>query len=165
MTTTTPATKTAMIFAGEVFDGTDTAHPPARDLNHVAHTVRVRAMPARHLGKVLNVCTDEAALLELVCLVSLCDEAGKHVDWLPVDSAFIDNLDEPSHVMLVAAAQRLNFSRAANWVERQIAAHQVQSTLIAKQTEIMAPMVQEIVRSLVSSLPPAALSEKPVTKS
>lgn len=152
MTTATPAKKTAMIFAGEIFDGSTKDHPKILDLEGNAHDVRVRAMPARHLGKILGVCTDEAALLETVATLALKDDKGEVIDWLPVDAAFIDNLADASHAQLVEAAKRLNFSRAADWGGRQIEAKQFQAPLLLRADEMLSPVVEKMAHLLISSL-------------
>jgi len=66
MTTSTPAKKTAVIFAGEIFDGFSPSHPRILDHEGNEFIVRARAMPARHLGRVLALCADEPGLIELV---------------------------------------------------------------------------------------------------
>ncbi len=165
MTTTTPAAKTAMIFAGETFDGSDAQHPKASDVEGNLHEVRVRALPARHLGEVLKACTDEAAMLELVCVLAVRDDKGELIDWLKVDASFVDNLDDASHVMLLEAAQRLNFSRAASWGERQIAAKQFQAPLLLKADEMLSPIVERMAGLLISSLKLSASPGAPSTKS
>jgi len=165
MITSTPAKKTAVIFAGEVFDGHDTAHPKACDLDGNLHDVRVRAMPARRLGDVLRVCTDEAALVELVSVVAIKDDKGELIDWLPVDAAFVDNLDDASHVALLEAAKRLNFSRAANWGNRQIQAKQFQAPLLLKADEMLSPIVEKMAALLISSLKSSGSPAAPATKS
>lgn len=154
-----------MIFAGEVFDGSHPSRPLARHVDGNTHEVRVRALPARHLGDVLKACTDEAALLELVCLVAVRDDKGELVDWLKADAAFVDALDDTSHVMLLEAAQRLNFSRAASWGERQIAAKQFQAPLLLKADEMLSPVVERMVALLSSSLRSSASLGGPATKS
>ena len=130
MTTTTTPSKLAVIFAGEEL--------PAIMLDGSSVQVRVRAMPARHLGKVLATCTDEAALLDLVCSVpSPVDDKEERLfaGWQPVPANWADNLDDkdPGYAKLLETAKRLNFSRAAAWGERQIAAKQFQ----AKQQKIL----------------------------
>lgn len=152
MITATPAKKTAMIFAGEIFDGRDAEHPKITDRGDVAHVVRVRAMPARHLGEVLAACTDEAALIQLVATVALLDDKGEVIDWLPVDAGWVDNLDDVPHVLLVEAAKRLNFSRAASWGHRQIEAKQFQAPLLLKADEMLSPVVEKMAALLLSSL-------------
>lgn len=165
MTTATLPSKTAVIFAGEVFDGRDPQHPLVRDLDGNTHTVRVRAMPARHLGRVLELCTSEAGLLELVCLVAVKDAAGEIVDWVAVDAAFVDNLADESHVALVEAGKRLNFSRAASWGHRQIEAKQFQAPLLLKADEMLSPVVEKMAHLLISSLRSSESSGKTTTKS
>ncbi len=165
MTTATPAKKTAMIFAGEIFDGREAEHPKIIDRGDVAHVVRVRALPARHLGRVLAACTDEAALLELVCTVALPDDKGEPAEWLPVDENWIDNLADDSHLALVEAAKRLNFTRAASWGHRQIEAKQFQAPLLLKADEMLSPVVEKMAALLISSLRSSESAAKPTTKS
>lgn len=165
MTTATPAKRTAVIFAGEVFDGSDAAHPKARDLAGNLHDVRVRAMPARHLGRVLQLCTDEAALLDFVCMLPAVEGEEQAIGgWSPVPPGWSDNLDDASHVALLEAAQRLNFSRAANWGERQIAAKQFQAPLLLKADEMLSPVVEKMAALLISSLKSSGSPAAPATK-
>jgi hypothetical protein len=166
MTTATPASKTSMIFAGEIFDGSDEKHPKIRDLEGNLHTVRVRAMPGRHIGKVLAVCTDEAALIELVSTVAIKDDkTGEVIDWVPVDATFVDNVDDASHLLLVEAAQRQNFSRASTWGRRQIEAKKFQAPLLLQADEMLSPVVEKMAHLLISSLRSSESQAKPSTKS
>ena len=177
MTTSTPPTKTAVIFAGEIFDGSDAAHPLIVDLEGREFTVRARAMPARHLGRVLQLCTDEAALLEFVCLVraesdpstlnsQLSTSPNSQLSgWQPADAAFVDNLADASHVLLMEAAKRLNFSRAATWGHRQIEAGQMKTGLMLKTDEMLSPVVEKMAHLLISSLKLSESPAKPTTKS
>lgn len=164
---TTP-NKISMIFAGEnhtakYVDGTETQ-------------VRVRAMPARHLGRVLQLAIDEPGLLEFVCLVPAAADAqpdtggvtvfaNEQAGWAPVGMSWADNLDDDSHAKLLEAAKRLNFTRAAAWGERQIEAKQFQAPLILKADKALAPMVQEMAALLVSALPQSVLPGAFPTKS
>lgn len=165
MTTATPAKKIAVIFSGEVFDGSDATHPRVRDLEGNAFDVRVRAMPARHLGRVLALCADEAGLIELVSLVSVKDESGAHLEWAAVSAEWVDNLDPDSHVLLQEAAKRLNFSRAALWGQRQIEAKQFQAPLLLKADEMLSPVVEKMAHLLISSLQSSGALAAPTTKS
>src|SRR5690606_6446197 len=135
-TSATRPTKAAIAFAGEEI--------PAKVYAEVDGTtvvidtlIRVRAMPARHLGRVLQLCLDEGALLEFVCLEPCTSESP--VDpalgtvfsgWQRVLPGWADNLTDESHAALLEAAQRLNFTRAASWGERQVKAKQFQTPLI-----------------------------------
>ncbi len=161
---TTP-TAAAIAFAGEEL--------PARlrvdrdgQTEIVDIVVRVRAMPARHLGRVLQLCTDEGALLDFICQEPVPSESGSPV-WQPVPSGWADNLDDdhPTYVDLLEAAQRLNFSRAAAWGKRQIAAKQYQVELLMATKELVAPMMQEMVASVLSSLRAPESSAAPATPS
>ena len=155
--TTTPPPRLSVIFSGEVFDGHDAAHPRIRDLGGNEQIVRVRAMPARHLGRILQLCLDEAAFLEFVCYIprpapATNEEPNGIHGWMPVPVGWPDNLDDASHQLLVEAAQRQNFTRAASWGERQIAAKNFQAPLLLRADETMAPVVAKMVGLIVSSL-------------
>ncbi len=154
----TPPSKLSVIFAGEEI--------PARTLNGAPLLVRVRAMPARHLGRVLELCLDEGALLDFVCMVPIATEEPSEITgWSRVPAGWADNLDDTSHVALLEAAKKLNFSRAASWGTRQIAAKQFQAPILLEADEALAPQFQKMVRLLMSSLPPSASPAAPSTKS
>lgn len=167
-TTSTPPSRLSVIFSGDTFDGRDDAHPLISDKGGNSYLVRVRAMPARHLGRVLQLCLDEAALLEFVCQVApataeiskLCAPA-----WEPATAEWVDVLDDESHVLLVNAAQDQNFTRAASWGERQIAAKNFQAPLLMKADETMGPVVAKMVGLIVSSLKSSGSLPEPSTKS
>ena len=153
-------TKTAIIFAGETITVT------LRDQRSV--TVRVRAMPARQLGRVLQLCTDEAALLELVCLIPAVEgdtPLPGMAGWQPVPENWADNLTDEAHLALLEAAKRLNFTRAAAWGERQIEAKQFQAPLLLKADEALSPIVEKLAKLLVSASSPSASPGAPSTKS
>jgi hypothetical protein len=176
MTTATPPKKTVVIFAGEIFDGRDKEHPKVRDLDGNEIIVRVRAMPARHLGRVLALCQHEALLLEFLCYVRRADQADavavddkeappEIAGWATVPLGWADNLDDASHELLLEAGKRLNFSRAASWGQRQIEAKQFQQPLLLKTDEMLAPVVEKMVHLLVSSLQRSGLPVAPTTTS
>lgn len=144
MSTATPS-KLSIIFAGDIL--------PATLLDGTTVAVRVRAMPARHLARVLHLADKEAELLDFVCTES-ATPAGV---FEPVEPGWADNLTDASHVELYEAAKRLNFSRAAMWAERQIAAKQFTGELAFKAEEVLAPMMERIV-ALMNS---AGLSPRP----
>ncbi|MBI5692586.1 MAG: hypothetical protein HZC55_21095 [Verrucomicrobia bacterium] len=157
MPTPTSVSKLAVIFAGE--DLTARLHDGS------SLPVRVRAMPARHLGRVLALCTDEAALLDFVCLVPAAEgEAQPVPGWSRVPEGWADNLTDASHAELLEAAHRLNFSRAANWGRRQIAAKQFQAPLLLEADEALAPVVEKMTRLLLSSLPLSVPPGAPATR-
>lgn len=158
MSSSTLPSKIAIIFAGEDRTGSTLDGQPLQ--------VRVRAMPARQLGRVLGLCTDEAALLEFVCLVPAADgEEQPIAGWKHVPEGWADNLSDGSHATLLEAAHRLNFSRAANWGKRQIAAKQFQAPILLEADEALAPVVEKMMRLLISSLPQSASPAAPTTKS
>lgn len=143
--------KLSIVFAGE-------EHPAkirtAAGLTTVL--VRVRAMPARHLGTVLKLCTDEAALIDFVCEYQEIDEATQAIRWTPAPAGWADNLDDESHLVLLEAAKRQNFSRAMSWGERQIAAKEFQAPLLLKADEVLMPVIAKMVASATSSSPASA---------
>jgi hypothetical protein len=155
---TTP-TKLSIIFSGE--DLTATL------LDNTSTPVRVRAMPARHLGRVLQLADKEAELLEFVCLIPSTSPEGEVISgWRAVPPGWADNLGDGSHATLYEAAKRLNFSRAATWAERQIAAKQFSGELALKAEEVLMPLMEQIVGSLaLLSKPSAAPVPGAVTRS
>lgn len=159
-------TKLSVIFSGEVFDGANAEHPLIRDVDGATFVVRVRAMPARHHGRILLLCTEEAALLEFVCQVALRDDStGAVIDWIPAAPEWVDNLDDASHALLYEAAERQNFSRAAKWGERQIAAKKFVTPLLTQADEILSPLVERMAHLLISSMRASASPDAPTTKS
>lgn len=151
----TPQTsKLAVVFAGEDFT--------AKLLDGSAVATRVRAMPARHLGRVLRLADHEAELLEFVCQVHTQEGDETEPSWKAVSPEWVDCLHDDSHVELYEAAKRLNFSRAAKWAERQIAAKQFTADVTLKAEEVLQPLMQQIVALVASSLPPSA-SPAPAT--
>ncbi|HEY0966925.1 MAG TPA: hypothetical protein VGD88_06020 [Opitutaceae bacterium] len=144
-------TKTAIVFSGEEIRAVVRTDKGDRSI-----LVRVRSMPARHLGTILALCTDEAALLDFVCQRQTLDENEHATGWEPVPAGWADDLHDESHVLLLEAAKRLNFTRAAAWGHRQIEAKQFQAPLLLKADEILMPVVQKMAALLVSSQKPSA---------
>ncbi|AHF94219.1 hypothetical protein OPIT5_08365 [Opitutaceae bacterium TAV5] len=146
-----------LIFGGEEIT--------ARFIDGNQVTARVRAMPVRYMPAVLKLCTDETALLEFVCQVPDTDDAeGQNrpfPGWQPVPPGWADNLTDESHEELYEAAKRLNFTRAAKWAERQIAAKQFQTPLILRADEQLMPLVQRMADLLLSSLARSGLQASP----
>ncbi len=162
MTASTLPRKTLIVFSGEEIT--------AIFLDKSESLIRVRAMPARHLGQVMAACTDEAKLLELCCMEPTPtgeeDAEGTVVrGWRPVAPGWADNLSDASHAELLAASQKLNFGRAAAWAERQIAAKQFQAPILMKADEALMPLVEKMTRLALSSLPAPASPAAPSTKS
>lgn len=165
----TQPTKTAIAFAGEELP---VRLRVEREVDGVIQTetvdtlVRVRAMPARHLGRVLQLCTDEGALLDFICQERVPSEGTTPI-WQPVPPHWSDNLDDehPTYVELLEAAKRLNFSRAAAWGKRQIAAKQYQAPILAAAKDLLTPIATEMVASVLSSLRAQESSEPPATTS
>ncbi len=150
----TQPSKLSIIFAGEDRCATFIAGGPA------ATSVRVRAMPARHLARVLQLADLEAELLDLVCFLP---REGGGFD--PVESGWSDNLTDASHAELYEAAKRLNFSRAATWAERQIAAKKFTGELALKAEEAITPLLKQMIGLLGSLSKPSASPAAPSTRS
>lgn len=158
MTAPASPSKLAVIFAGEQITATL--------LDGRTLTVRVRAMPVRHLGRVLDLCTDEAALLDFVCLVPGEPAEGAEIaGWARVPDGWADNLSEASHDALITAAKKLNFSRAESWGRRQLEAGKMRVALMTATNEMLQPAVDKMLRLLSSSLPQFAPPAAPATKS
>ncbi|QYM80292.1 hypothetical protein K0B96_06665 [Horticoccus luteus] len=164
--TDTPPARTAMVFAGEIFDGATSDHPLIRNTAGETFAVRVRAMPARHLGRILQLCIDEAATVEFVTQIAVVDPStGVLAEWSAASADWVDTLDDASHVLLYEAAKRLNFIRAAAWAERQIAAKQFQGPLLMKANQALSPLMEQMVGLILSSLKSQGLLGAPSTKS
>lgn len=165
---TTP-TKLSVVFAGEIFDGSSPERPFILDLDGKAFVVRVRAMPSRHLGRVLALAENEAELLEFVCQVAvpLPVEAGAPVliDWQPLTPEFVDSLAHPSHALLYESAGRLNFSRATAQAERKIVAGTIHVQLMERSENMVKPLAEKLAASVLSSLARSASPDAPSTKS
>ncbi|MDP2136367.1 MAG: hypothetical protein Q8J74_00800 [Candidatus Didemnitutus sp.] len=147
--TTPPAerapSKLSIIFAGEDLTAT------LLDQSSVA--VRVRAMPARHLARVLQLADKEAELLEFVCLVPSTNGEGEVIPgWTRVPPEWADNLTDESHAQLYEAAKRQNFSRAVSWAERQIAAKRITGELARQMEEVISPLIQRLMDPMMDRL-------------
>ena len=161
-------TKTAIVFAGEEIRALIRTDKGDRSI-----VVRVRSMPVRHLGTVLALCTEEAALLDFVCQCQTLDENEHATGWEPVPAGWADNLHDESHEILLEAAKRLNFTRAAAWGNRQLAATEMQAdhlraaekVLAPVMKRLVAPMLEAMIPLLVSSRAPSASPADPTKKS
>jgi len=134
--------KLSTIFASEeltatLLDGSSTA-------------VRVRAVPVRHLGRVLQLADQEAELLDYVCQIPEAGSAepAASASWKQVEPGWTDALTDESHIQLYEAAKRLNFTRATIWAERQIAAKKMNNELMLKTQEILLPLMKQLASSL-----------------
>jgi hypothetical protein len=159
-----PLPSSTLLFAGEslgvtLIDGTSVS-------------VRVRALPARHLNGYLDLrdVGREADLLAAV--VQRPGDAAAEVQpgsgfagWQPVDGAFIDSLSDESHAALVQLADKLNFSRAVCQAERQIATGLNLIPLKKRIAETMMAPLEQSLHSLISSattqLTAAVAAKKP----
>ncbi len=139
MNTSTPST--TLLFAGESLSVTL--------IDKTTETVRVRAMPARHLMELLDLFDvgREAELLQK-CVQRATGGNG----WQPIDEAFVDNLEDESHLALVEKAKALNFQRAVSYGERQIANGQALQEMKKRIAGAMMTPIREELTSLMSSL-------------
>ncbi len=146
-------TPNTLLFAGEVFDGRDETHPKTKLRDGSTIEVRVRLIPARHLTEDrvgyldLYEAGNEAARLEL-CV----QRKSKEGAWVLVDAAFVDSLDDASHVFLLEVADRLNFDRAVSQAERQIATRRALVPLKTKLAEQITAPMKAVLDSWTSSL-------------
>jgi hypothetical protein len=157
--------KLSTVFAGTIFDGSTQDRPLIKNVVGELFIARVRAMPVRHLGEVFKRCTDEASLIEFTTSVASVDSAGTITEWIPASADWVDALSDDSHVLLYDSAQELNFSRAASWGERQIAAKKAQAPVLAMADRELSPHVQQMIASLLSSLPRSASQASASTQS
>lgn len=142
----------SVIFAGE--------DRSIKFLDGTQATIRVRAMPVRHLGRVLQLADREAELLDFVCYLP---REGGGYDAVP--EGWADNLSPESHLELYEAAKRLNFSNAVAWADRQITAKQMTGELAVKVDEMMAPLIRRAAASLDSSPKPSRSPAEATTRS
>jgi hypothetical protein len=148
-----PLSSSTLLFAGESL--------PITLVDGTSLSVRVRALPARHLNGYLDLrdVGREADLLAAVvqrpCAPPTAAEKADNPDlfpgWAPADAAFVDNLSDESHAALIELADKLNFSRAVCQAERQIATG---SKLVPLKQQVAATMVkplEQALHSLISS--------------
>ena len=164
-TTTKQPSKVSIIFAGEEFFGQDESHPQIKLLDGSSVPVRVRAMPARHLGQVMGLATQQSELIDFVCYLPKDIEGGEIAGFDKVPQGWADNLTDESHALLWEAAKRLNFTRAAKWAEQQIAAKKFAMPIEMQSEEVMRPLLKMTAGLIASSLGVSGSSEKPTTRS
>lgn len=120
MSTNTEPTPLSVVLGGEALQATLMDGTTVR--------VFIRALPVRRLQEVLTHAVDEPALIEATAHLVGDDDLTK----TPVPQGWADGLTDDSHNALADAARRQNFTRAANWAERQIAANQTLLPLLQK---------------------------------
>jgi hypothetical protein len=161
---------TTLLFAGETLDGRDTDHALVILKDNSTATVRVRAMAARHHLEMVDLFDlgREAELIEK-CTARLVAAEGDEPQWVPVDAAFIDNLDDASHVRLVALANALNFSRVISSAERAITSaaglRELKTKISEQQVAPMLAIMEKQFTSWTSSLTQALSSGLAAKKS
>lgn len=122
--------------------------------------VRVRALPQRHLVRVLAVAETPSDLIELCACTRTADglPAAAHPDiaapagWSHVPAGWADNLADESFAALHEAAQRLNFTRAATEGRLRIAAKKLVAPLEAEAIAQVRPLVDSILLPLLRRL-------------
>lgn len=149
----TPSSSSALLFAGEIFDGRDADHPLARLVDGSTLVLRVRQLPARHLTTPNTGYLDLYRLSKESEILALCvqSEATPGV-WGALPTEMVDNLEDATHAALLAAAERLNFSRAVSQAERQIARGTQTLPLDTRMAATMMAPVRQALESWTSSL-------------
>ena len=144
----------ALLFAGEIFDGRDAAHPLLKLVDGRAIALRVRQLPARHLTAPATGYLDLYRLSREAEILALCVQQQTVKDglWIAVDEALIDSLADESHAALLAAAEQLNFSRAVSQAERQIARGTSMLPLDTRMAESAISPMKQVLSSWTSSL-------------
>jgi hypothetical protein len=124
--------------------------------------VRVRALPARYLGDVLALAEKQTELIELCTAIPTPTE-GEQIPavfpgvrqpdgWVGVPHGWTENLSDVAHEMLYELARKLNFTRAATWGKRQIAAKKESAPLVEAAQEALRPIIQGLLASTSSAL-------------
>lgn len=141
-----------------------------------ATDVFVRFLPARHLKRYLELRDEniEALMLEFTVQCNSAAPGGSPI-WkspdpadakqLAAHAAFIDDLEDDSHLQLVRVADWLNFLRAVSQAEREIAMGHKMLPLRERQAATLLKPVEGALKLLVSSLgiapPKTADASKP----
>jgi hypothetical protein len=76
----------------------------------------------------------------------------------PVPAGWSQNLSDESFEELYAAACRLNFTRAASWGQRQIAAKKTVAPIQQATLEQVAPLIEKMVTTLLQRFAPSSTS-------
>lgn len=145
----------SLLFAGEIFDGRDADHPLIKLIDGRTTVLRVRQLPARHLLVPSIGYLDLYRLSKEAEILQLCvqqQHGASDPKWAEVDAAFVDNLDDVSHALLLDVAERLNFSRAVSQAERQIARGTQTLPLDTRMAATMMAPVRQALESWTSSL-------------
>jgi hypothetical protein len=155
-----------------IFGGEETT---AALLDGSSIKVRVRALPARYLGEVLAVAEKQTDLIELCTSIQVPAEgdalppvyAGvrQPEGWVGVPIGWTENLSDESHEALYQLARQLNFTRAAAWGKRQIAAKKDSAPIIEAAHEALRPIIQGLLASTNSALTSGSQPVKPPVKS
>jgi hypothetical protein len=158
-----PPNPLSILFAGEAY--------AAKLVNNSSVPVFVRALPQQFLGDFLAVAEQQHLVVELCCYLRAprgaaakrrVTEATPVIPpphgMKPVPVGWSQNLSDESFEELYAAACRLNFTRAANWGQRQIAAKKTVAPIQQAVLEQVAPLIEKMVTTLLQRCAPSSTS-------
>jgi hypothetical protein len=149
----------SILFAGETFAATL--------VNGSLLKIFVRALPQQFLGDFLGVAEHQHLVVELCCYRSARETVKKLPftpaipppnGYSPVPPGWSQNLTDESFKELYAAACRLNFTRAANWGQRQIAAKKTVAPIQQAVMEQVAPLVDRMMTTVLQRFAPSSTS-------
>jgi hypothetical protein len=153
----------SILFAGETF--------AAKLIDDSLVRVFVRALPQQFLGDFLAVAEQQHLVVELCCYLkaprgAAAKRRGAEAapvippphGMKPVPPGWAQNLSDESFEELYAAACRLNFTRAASWGQRQIAAKKQVAPIQQAVMEQVAPLVEKMVTTLLQRFAPSSNS-------
>lgn len=136
----------------------------ARLLDGRELTLAVRALPQRFLVRVLETAEFNHALVELCSYLPKDHELAQAVaapmfpdipapaGLVPLPQGFCDNLDDASIAALYDAAKALNFQRAVDWAQGQIAAKKLVAPVHQAVMAQVMPLVDNVLQPLLRKL-------------
>jgi len=149
----------SILFAGETY--------PVTLINGARIKIFVRAIPQQFLGDFLAVAEQQHLVVELCCYRSARETVKKMAftpaipppdGYSPVPPGWSQNLSDASFEELYAAACRLNFTRAANWGQRQIAAKKTIAPIQQAVMEQVAPLIDRMMTTVLQRFAPSSTS-------
>jgi len=128
-------------------------------INHFKVRVFVRELPLKFLGDFLGVAETQHQVVEM-CVYLEGEPIGDGafpripppVGYAPVPAGWDQNLTEASFYDLYDTACRLNFSKAATWAHRQIAAKKKVAPLYEAMMNQVLPLVTSLIEPLMKQL-------------
>ena len=148
-----------ILFAGATFD--------AKLIDGSKLKVFVRALPQQFLGDILAVAEHQHQVVELCCYLRVAPgkapKPGASLipppnGYQPVPPGWSQNLCDASFEELYAAADGLNFTRAANWGKRQIAAKKKIAPVLQAVMEQVEPLIERLITTLLQRYAPSSTS-------